>query len=153
MRILFHSLLVLSLLTAHVVAPAHTHEVGELPVDHHARPHIHLHEHLHDHEHEHGHVHHGHDHAQEIDETVRGLLRGLCPADHDDGAIYVEQVSSVPANAESRADAVGEPDYVAIAAVRPDSVGLSPPDEVAEPPPRIRIDGPPLYLRNLSLRI
>jgi len=150
MRLLTNLLLILVLPATHIVPLAHKHEVGELPVDHHARPHIHLHGHEHE---QHDHAHHGHDHAQEIDEAVRGVLCGLCRADHDDDAIYVETQLSIAAIAEGRIEAVGAPEFVALVAAWSASVVLSQPDAIAEPPPRIRIDGPPLYLRNLSLRI
>jgi len=62
-------------------------------------------------------------------------------------------MSSAPATAEGRAAVVVAPEDIALVAPLPASVSLSPPEAVAEPPPRIRLDGPPLYLRNLSLRI
>lgn len=147
MKLSTNFMLICALLATHVVPFGHTHEVGKAPVDHSVRPHVHLH----GHEHKHGHAHH--DHAQGHEQPVRAISCGVIPADHDGDAIYIEMLSSVSATAEGRADVLSAAECVALAAAWTASAALSPPEPVAEPPPRIRLDGPPLYLRNLSLRI
>lgn len=152
MRLSTSFLLILVFLTIRLVPFVHAHEFGERPVGHDSRPHVHLH----GHEHEHGHSHHDHVHSQEHELAVRATVSlsfGVTPANHDDDAIYVEMLSSVAATAVGRAEVLSVTGCVCSAAAWPASVALSPPEAVAEPPPRIRIDGPPLFLRNLSLRI
>jgi hypothetical protein len=159
--LLIKFLLIVALLAMRVVPFVHAHEDGELPTDHDARPHWHLHGHEHEHGHgRHGHGHQGHgpDHVHEQrHERAVGAgscsLAGVDHADHDDDAVYVELVSSAGGTAESRAAVLVAPEDIALVAALSASVALSPPEAVAEPPPRIRLDGVPLYLRNLSLRI
>jgi hypothetical protein len=163
MQLFAKFLLIVAILAMRVVPFVHAHEVGELPVDHDARPHWHLHGHEHEHGHDrdHGHGHHGHHgpdhvHEQQHEQAVDAgscRLTGADHADHDDDAVYVELVSSAPATAEGPAAVVVAPEDIALVAPLPASVALSPPVAVAEPPPRIRLDGVPLYLRNHSLRI
>lgn len=149
MRLIITLLLICTLPATNVVPFGHTHEVDQLPADHHARPHVHLH----GHEHEHGHAHHGHYHANGHAEADLALSISPTLADHDDDAIYyIDTASLAPAN-EGRAEAAFARNCIAVVVDWPASVALSPPEAVAEPPPRIRIDGPPLYLRHLSLRI
>ena len=131
------------------IAPfCHAHESGEEPVGHESRPHVHVHSH----EHAHGHyVSHDHHDDQAADSGESHL--GESAPQHDDDAVYL--VDSLAAPASVRACSIADEVCATLANLVDQlwSIDLPPPIAVAAPPPDPRIFGPPLFLRQLSLRI
>lgn len=144
-----HLLLVAALLATRVAPFCHAHESGEEPVGHDSRPHLHVHSH----EHPHGH-HAPHDHHNKKLAADSGKSRpGESASQHDDDAIYLIESLAAPASVRASNDVDEVTTTLANLADQLWSIDLPPPIAVAAPPPDPRIFGPPLFLRQLSLRI
>lgn len=148
-KLLINLLLTLALLTTRVVPLCHAHESGAKSVDHDVRRHVHVHSH----DHVHG-FHEQHDHHDEQLAADPGESHpGESATQHDDDAIYLEDALATPASVRVWNDADEVIAGLANLVDRLSSIDLPPPLAVAAPPPDPRIFGPPIFLRQLSLRI
>ncbi len=148
-KLLTHLLLTTALLATRVAPFCHAHESGEEPVGHDSRPHVHVHSH----EHAHGH-HAPHDHQDEQWAADSGKSHpGESASQHDDDAIYLVESLATPATVRACSEADDVSAILANLVDQLSSIVLPPPIAVAAPPPDPRIFGPPLFLRQLSLRI
>jgi hypothetical protein len=135
------------LLAAQSLPPVHRHAHGGEPAGHDACLHVHFDEQAHS-EHD-SPDHHDSDHdSPAVDEC---FLPGH-GSSHDADAFYFERDGL--AQRDGGPSAVDFP-VTCFSACFPawSTFSLPPPEAVAEPPPDRRLCGPPLYLRELSLRI